>query len=70
MPSLAADLHRIPEKVAKLVQPVTLDTMRPLQAFDAGGRARAFSGIVKAHVDAKAAGVDPGPVLKLMNWQT
>ncbi|MEM9782348.1 MAG: hypothetical protein AAF899_07725 [Pseudomonadota bacterium] len=45
------------EATAKLGQAVTLDVMRPLQAYDAGGRARALSGIVQAMATAKAAGL-------------
>lgn len=57
------------EATEKLGSAVTLDVMRPLQAFDAGGRARAAVGIVKALAEAKAAGVDPGPVLRLIDFE-
>lgn len=57
------------EAAAKLGQRVALDVMRPMQAFDAGGRARAASAMVKALAEAKAAGVDPAPVLKLVDWE-
>lgn len=50
------------EATEKLGQPVTLDLMRPLQAYDAGGRARALSGIVQALVQAEAAGLPAGKV--------
>ena len=53
----------------KLGQPVTLDVMRPLQAFDAGGRARAAAGIVQALALAKEAGVDPSDAMKLVDWE-
>lgn len=56
------------EATDKLGSTVTLDTLRPLQAFDAGGRARAAAGIVKALADAKEAGVDPAMALKLVDW--
>lgn len=56
------------EASAKLGSTITLDVMRPLQAFDAGGRARAAAGIVKALAEAKAAGVDPATALKLVDW--
>ena len=46
------------EASAKLGQPVTLDVVRPMQAFDQGGKARAFGGMVKALAEAKAAGLD------------
>lgn len=55
------------EATDKLGSTVTLDVMRPLQAFDAGGRARAAAGIVKALAEAKAAGVDPGLALKFID---
>ena len=58
------------EASAKLGQPVTLDTLRPLQAFDAGGRARAAAGIVQALAQAKDAGVDPDTALKLVGWSS
>jgi hypothetical protein len=48
---------------------VKLDVMRPLQAFDAGGRARALSAIVQTLALAKEAGVDPAQALKLVDWQ-
>lgn len=57
------------EASEKLGQPVTLDVMRPLQAFDAGGRARALSAIVQTLALAKEAGVDPGEALKLVDWE-
>ncbi len=52
----------------KLGSTVTLDVMRPLQAFDAGGRARAAMGIVQALAAAKEAGVDPDTALNLVGW--
>lgn len=53
----------------KLGSPVTLDTMRPLQAYDAGGRARAFSALIGAMAQAKEAGVDTSDALKLVDWE-
>lgn len=53
----------------KLGSTVTLDVMRPLQAFDAGGRARALGAIVQTLALAKEAGVDPALALKLVDWQ-
>lgn len=53
----------------KLGNTVTLDVMRPLQAYDAGGRARTVTAIVQALALAKEAGVDPGEALKLVDWQ-
>jgi hypothetical protein len=52
----------------KLATPVTLDVMQPLQAFDAGGRARTVNAIVQALALAKESGVDAGEALKLVNW--
>ncbi len=57
------------EATAKLGQPVSLDVMRPLQAFDAGGRARAAVGIVQALAAAKEAGVEPAIAMKLVDWR-
>jgi len=56
------------EASEKLGQPVALDVMRPLQAFDAGGRARALGAIVQTMALAKEAGVDPSEALKLVDW--
>lgn len=53
----------------KFGQAVKIDTLRPLQAYDAGGRARAAAGVVQALVMAKEAGVDPDTALKLVGWQ-
>ena len=40
----------------------------PLQAYDAGGRARAATAIIQALAMAKDTGVDPDDALKLVNW--
>jgi phage portal protein BeeE len=56
------------EASEKLGSPVTLDVMQPLQAFDAGGRARALGAIVQTLALAKEAGVDPAQALKLVDW--
>ena len=45
------------EATEKLGTAVTLDLMEPLQAYDAGGRARSMKGIVEALGAAKAAGL-------------
>lgn len=55
------------EATDKLGSAVTLDVMRPLQAFDIGGRARAAAGIVQALAQAKEAGVDPATALKFVD---
>jgi hypothetical protein len=57
------------EASEKLGQPVKLDVMRPLQAFDAGGRARALGAIVQTLAMAKEAGVDPAAALHLVDWK-
>lgn len=46
------------EATVKIGAPVTLDVVRPAQAFDQGGKARAFGAMVKALAEAKAAGLD------------
>jgi hypothetical protein len=57
------------EASEKLGSEIMLDVMRPLQAFDAGGRARALTTIIKALAEAKEAGVDPAMALKLVDWE-
>ena len=59
------------EATAKLGSEVAIDVLRPVQAFDVGGRARALSTIVEALASAKAAGLAPGDLnaaLTLVNW--
>jgi len=59
------------EATAKLGAEVQIDVMRPVQAFDVSGRARALSTIIGAMAEAKAAGLAPGDVnaaLTLVNW--
>lgn len=56
------------EATRKLGARVTIDVMRPLQAFDAGGRARAAAGIVQAMAQAKEAGLDPEQAWRLVGW--
>lgn len=60
------------EASAKLGTEVKIDTTRPLQAFDAGGRARALSAIVKTMAEAKEAGIEPEALsgaMKMVDWQ-
>ena len=55
----------------KLGTPVTLDCILPLQAFDVGGRARAFGAMVQAMAAAKDAGLDPQKIessMKFIDW--
>lgn len=56
------------EASAKLGQEVKIDVMRPLQAFDAGGRARAVSTVIQALAAAKEAGIDATQALNLVDW--
>jgi len=56
------------EAATKLGNPVKIDVMRPLQAFDAGGRARALTGIIQALAMAKEAGVDADKAMQLVDW--
>lgn len=58
------------EASEKLGSKITLDVMRPLQAFDAGGRARALGAIVQTLAMAKEAGVDPAQAMKLVDWDS
>ncbi|KPP85794.1 MAG: Phage portal protein [Rhodobacteraceae bacterium HLUCCO07] len=60
------------EASAKLGALVEIDTIRPLQAFDAGGRARALSAIIKTMAEAKEAGIPPGDVsgaMRMVDWE-
>ena len=52
------------EANVKLGSEVTVDVMRSLQAYDAGGRARALSAIVGVLEEAREANVDPALALK------
>lgn len=60
------------EEVAeKLMTDVEIDVMRPLQAYDTGGKARAMSTIIESMARAREAGLLPGEVqeaAKLVNW--
>jgi hypothetical protein len=59
------------ECTAKLGAEVVVDVMRPAQAYDAGGRARALATVVEALARAKEAGLAPGDVAAasaLVNW--
>lgn len=57
------------EASAKLGSTVEIDVMRPVQAFDVSGRARAMATIVQGLAIAKEAGVDPDAALRLVNWR-
>jgi len=57
----------------KLGGEIRLDVMRPLQAYDAGGRARALSATVAALSQAKEAGLSDealAAALRLVDWRT
>ena len=59
------------EASTKLASTVAIDVVRPAQAFDAGGRARAFGAMVTALTQAKEAGLDPQAVedaLSFIDW--
>jgi len=56
------------EATEKLGMTVTLDTLRPLQAFDAGGRARAITAVIGALAQAKEAGIDPTQAMQMVDW--
>ena len=56
------------EVSAKLETPIEIDVMRPLQAFDAGGRARALKTTIDALALAKDAGVDASSAASLVDW--
>lgn len=52
----------------KLGSPVAIDVLGPLQAYDAGLRARAFTTLVQGLAMAKEAGIEHETALKLVNW--
>lgn len=59
------------EAARKLGRMVRIDIGRPLQAFDAGGRARALSGLIEAMGRAKELGLSPDELqnaLLAVNW--
>ncbi|MFN4158611.1 MAG: phage portal protein [Gemmobacter sp.] len=59
------------EATAKLGAPVTVDVVRPMQAFDAGGKARALATMVQALAEAKAAGIEGATLqdaLQFIDW--
>ncbi|WP_022695868.1 phage portal protein [Ponticaulis koreensis] len=56
------------EASAKLGGSISIDTLRPLQAFDAGGRARAITAIIGALAQAKEAGIDPKQAMEMVDW--
>lgn len=59
------------EASEKLGSTVSIDVVRPAQAFDAGGRARAFGAMVQAMAAAKEANLDPQEVedsLSFIDW--
>jgi len=60
------------ECTQKMGVDVMIDVMRPVQAFDAGGRARAVFALIKAMAEAKAAGIPTGDLntaLTMVNWR-
>lgn len=60
------------EATEKLGAAVEIDVLRPLQAFDAGGSARAVSTLIQAAAQAKEAGLDPAVVasaFQRMDWE-
>lgn len=58
------------EASAKLGSEVKIDTLRPLQAYDAGARARAAAQVVQMLALAKESGVDADSALRLVDWET
>lgn len=52
----------------KLGSDVSLDVLRPTQAYDAGGRARALSGVIKGLAEAKEAGLSDDQITAALNF--
>jgi len=60
------------EASEKLGNEIELELIKPLHAYDEGGRSRALSTIVTALAEAKKAGLSPGDMssaLALVNWE-
>ena len=58
----------VEEASEKLGGEIEIDVLRPLQAFDAGGRARAFAGMIEGFAAAKAAGLTPDQVKSALEF--
>lgn len=59
------------EATAKIGQAVKIDVVRPMQAFDAGGKARALATMVAALAQAKEAGIEGATLqdaLSFIDW--
>jgi hypothetical protein len=59
------------EASAKLEGPVSIDCVRPMQAFDAGGKARALASLVQALAQAKESGIEGATLqdaLSFIDW--
>jgi len=59
------------EASLKLGGDIRLDVMQPLQAYDAGGRARAFQSIIRGLSEARKNGIEDSEIanaLKLVDW--
>jgi hypothetical protein len=59
------------EATAKLGNEVMIDTLRPLQAYDVGGRARAFGALIEGLGRAKELELSPAEIngaLTMVNW--
>lgn len=68
--SLQPMAETIAEEVAmKTGGEVMIDLMRPMQAYDVGGRARALGTLVEAMARAKEAGIDLGPASHLVDFK-
>lgn len=60
------------EATAKLGGRVLIDVVRPMQAFDAGGKARALGALVQAMAQAREAGIEGATLqdaLSFIDWQ-
>jgi len=56
------------EATAKLGAPVLIDVVRPMQAYDAGGKARALATMVAALAQAKEAGIEGATLQDAMSF--
>jgi hypothetical protein len=56
------------EAGAKLGTTIAIDMTGPLDAYDVGGKSRALTAVIAAMAQAKEAGLDIAPALRLTDW--
>jgi len=61
-------LQPIASECAAILAPTSIDVMQSLQAYDAGGRAHAFSGVIEDLAAAKTAGLSEQETLLALQF--